>query len=577
MIISRTTTLPLLFIFSLAIASFAQTGSKSLPIYDSPLKLPIRLSATFGELRAGHFHAGIDLKTEQKTGFPVTSIDDGYVARIAVSPAGYGKAIYIAHPNGYTSVYGHLERFAPAIDSLVIAIQYQKKSFSIDYELRPGQITLKKGDLIAFSGNTGSSGGPHVHFEIRDSRSQDALNPLDFGIAARDFVRPKIEYLKLYPGDSASTINGKQKPEKFELAGWGPAYRLKQPDTIEVSGRLAVGVACHDLLNYEPNKNGVWAVEFMADSVRFFNVEMRRIAFKDTRYIYALTDYAEYRTSGDWVIWSKRLPGDNLPFSESTKNGTIPVEPGRVIRLQANVKDNAGNVSILRLVVKGVPANQTHSIQSVDSISHPLSVQWNQPVLYSWAGLFMTADAGSFYDNFKLTADTLERLKTSFSPLYRLHKTTTPIHKAVTISIKPDRIFGSHADKLLIGLVNSKGKTFSAGGSYENGVVTTRIREFGNYTITADTTAPLIKAINIKNKMRLDTVQEIKIQISDDLSGIGTYTPKLNGKWHLMEYDAKRKLLFCSVDDLSKGENKLKLIVTDQKGNVSEVEYTLYK
>lgn len=553
-----------------------QTELSGLPRYESPLQLPVRLSATFGELRANHFHAGIDLKTQQKTGFPVGSVDEGYVARVAVSPTGYGKVVYVAHPNGYTSVYGHLDGFAPGLDTLVEMQQYARKSFAVDWELLPGQYRLKKKQLIGFSGNTGGSGGPHVHLEIRDTRTQDALNPLDFGFAAKDFIRPKIEFLKIYPGEKGSLINDRGEPVRFELAGWGPSYRLKVPDTVRVSGSFAVGVACHDLLNYEPNKNGVWGVAFMADSVPFFTVEMRRIAFSDTRYIYAMTDYAAYRASGDWVIWSKQLPGNRLPFIRATNGGRVAVKPGRVIHVQVDVKDLAGNVSILRFVVKGEVAVTADSLPSADSAMRTVPVAWDKPLGYSSDGLAVEADSGSFYDNFLLTVDTLERGASSFSPVYRLNPGGVPIHKSLTLRIKTDRAVAEDTDKLLIASVGSKGALAAVGGQYKEGVVTVRIRDFGLFTVVMDTTAPRIKALNVRNKMQLDTIRQVRFTISDDFSGIASIVPELNGRWHLMEYDAKNKLLFCSLKRFVKGENRLKITLTDQKGNVANAEYILY-
>ena len=498
------------------------------------------------------------------------------MARVAVSPTGYGKVVYVAHPNGYTSVYGHLDGFAPGLDTLVERQQYARKSFAVDWELLPGQYRLSKQQLIGFSGNTGGSGGPHVHLEIRDTRTQDALNPLDFGFAAKDFIRPRIEFLKLYPGEKGSFINKKNRPVRFELAGWGPSYRLKERDTVRVVGSFAVGVACHDLLNYEPNKNGVWGVELMADSVPFFSVEMRRIAFADTRYIYALTDYTEYRTSGDWVIWSKQLPGNRLPFVAATNGGMVQVKPDQVVHVRVYVKDLAGNVSLLRFVVKGEEAPAVDLQQPEDSAKVTTTIAWDKPVNFSAAGITVEAESGSFYDNFGLTVDTLARSASFFSPVYRLYPVGIPIHKSLTVGIKTDKPTAKYADKLLIATVGSKGALAAVGGQYKEGVVTAKIREFGHFTVVMDTVAPRLKALNIKNKMQLDTIRQLRFNISDDFSGIASIVPELNGRWHLMEYDAKNKLLFCSLKRFVKGENRLKITLTDQKGNVAHAEYTLY-
>lgn len=554
----------------------AQKNQGKHPLYESPLALPVRLSATFGELRANHFHAGIDLKTQQKTGFPVVSISRGYVSRIGVSPSGYGKAIYITHPEGYTSVYGHLEKFAPAIDSIVEARQYDQQSFAINLQFEAGEIAIGERQLIGYSGNTGSSGGPHVHFEIRDTRTQDALNPLEFGIAARDFIRPKIEMIKLYPGDSSSAINGTSKPFKPLLGGWGPSYRLKASDTVWVAGSVALGIACHDLLNYEPNKNGVQTIEFLADSVPFFSLKMQRIPFAETRYIHAITDYEEYRKTGKWVVWSKKLPGNKLPFGFWKNNGKVEVKPGQIISMQVNVSDLAGNVSILRLVVKGTSLPKPLPAQRSESSKNQWLVKWDQALTIESGNLTFSCDPESFYDNFILMLDTLKPVPGSITPVYKLHPITTPLHKTATVSIKPGAFDSNLNTKLLIARVSAHGKLTAVGGKLKNGKVTASVREFGWFTVVADTTAPTIKPLNFSNKCHIDTLARLAIRIDDDFSGIAEYTPRLNGAWHLMEYDAKNKLLFCSLKKFRKGENKLKISLTDQQGNSTEKEFILY-
>ena len=267
----------ILFTYTICLSSFSQNHPKD--YFRSPLDIPLILSGTFGELRSNHFHAGIDLKTKGQSGLNVYAIADGYVSRIKVSPWGYGKAIYITHYNGYTSVYAHLMRYTGAIQDYVIDQQYLQKSY--DIELFPDSLELKvqKGQIIGLSGNTGSSAAPHLHFEIRNSQNQYPQNGLQFGFDIKDDIPPIIKELKLYRQSKKTQINGNNHDIILETKGENGLYMLDQ--NIEVSGPFSIGLNTYDLLNFASNKNGVFSIDVFVDSSLIYSHKMEEFGFHD--------------------------------------------------------------------------------------------------------------------------------------------------------------------------------------------------------------------------------------------------------------------------------------------------------
>ncbi|MFA7301975.1 MAG: M23 family metallopeptidase, partial [Candidatus Shapirobacteria bacterium] len=281
--------LVLLFFLSPFIPVAQQTYSEP---FAPPLDIPLYLSGTFGELRPNHFHAGIDIKTQGREGQNVRAIEDGWVSRIKISPGGYGKALYITHPNGFVSVYGHLQRYGDSIQRYVKEIQYSRESFEVEIFPNEHELPVKKGDLVAYSGNTGGSMGPHLHFEIRDEATQYSLNPLLFtSIKVKDFYRPQILNMAVYPVDTNSFVNGKQETAFLEVTGWGDQHKLKSQRPVKVSGRVSFGIVAHDLMNEIPNKNGVFEVKLLDDTTQIFGLMLDKLSFATARYINSLIDY----------------------------------------------------------------------------------------------------------------------------------------------------------------------------------------------------------------------------------------------------------------------------------------------
>ncbi|MGC8866369.1 MAG: M23 family metallopeptidase [Bacteroidales bacterium] len=543
-------------------------------LFINPLAQPLRLSGTFGELRPNHFHSGIDIKTNQEEGWPVIAVADGYISRIAISPTGYGKALYIDHPSGYTSVYAHLQRMNGKIQEYVIGKHYELRSFSMDISLKPGELQVKKGDTIAFSGNTGSSGGPHLHFEIRDIRTQQTLDPLDLGFPVKDWVRPTLDFIKIYPGDQSSLVDNSLNPKVYYLAGWGPRYRLRDRDTIYISGKAWMGISAHDLLVDEPNKNGVKSITLLIDSVEVFSINFKRLSFDKTRYINALCDYSEWLRTGRWIIQTRIAPCNDLDIYQTVSNrGVFAFEAGRVYKVQFSVKDHYENESILRFVVRGTPA----AIAPVTT-SKPkgLLFHCDKAARFDTVGFSFEAPAGAFYDTVQFKYRRIPAPKAYYADFHGVHNASTPIHKPCKLSLAAERLPSRLRNKALIVKINEKGQPSAAGGSWEQNRLSVQVRTFGTYSVLADTVAPIIRLLNYRSDFTLQGNQPLKVRISDDLSGIASYEAFLNGQWVLMEYDAKNNLLTYNPDAMIKeGNNLLRVLVRDGVGNESIQEYSV--
>ena len=543
--------------------------------FGNPLTIPLRLSGTFGELRSDHFHTGIDIKTNQQEGYPVIAVEDGYVARIAVSPYGYGKAIYINHSNGYTSVYGHLQKMNGTIATYLHRKHYEKQKFQLDISLQPFEIKVKKGDTIAWSGNSGSSGGPHLHFEIREVSSQAAVNPLQFGISVKDWIRPTISLLKVYPDGFGSLVNGSPQPIKVNLSGWGPYYRLRNRDTLFIAGDAWFGIKTYDLLNDEPNHNGVRSVTLFIDSIPVFNIEFNRLYFDKGRYINALCDYSEIVLHNHWIIQTRKAPQSHLEniYQTLVNNGSYTFLPDSIYHLKYVVSDHYGNESILRFIVKG--KQKIYAPLRPFSSSHT-QFSGDREASYDTLDFSFWAPIGAFYDTVNFSYKRLTSGPAFFSDFHRIHTPTTPIHSSVKISIRPDRLPSRLQNKAIIVKVNQGNKPSAFISRWDGNSLTASTRSFGTYAVLADTLPPLIKNLNFKNGQNIKNLPRLNIKISDDLSGIDSYVGDINGKWILLEYDAKNNLLTYFPDEmLAQGENILHIRVTDNVGNFSEATYNL--
>ncbi len=584
----------ILFLLFLTLPGTLLSQSYPVDYFVPPLKGVLQLSGTFAELRPNHFHSGIDLRTGGKEGLPVYACADGYVVRIRISPFGFGKAVYINHPNGLTTVYAHMKGFNKQIDTWVKAEQYKKESFEVDLFPPKNLLMVTKGEIIGSSGNSGSSQGPHLHFEVRETANEMPVDPLVFDFPVKDFIRPTLHGLRVYPESSDAMVNNSNSPVTLLLAGWGPVYRLKITDTVYVAGKFSLGVSASDLLNETSNRNGVVGYEVFIDSVQVFKWRALRFSFNESRYINSFIDYQYYYSSNQRFMRTKTDQGNKLSLYEFNPNkGVFNTLPGRVHNLKVVVTDSKGNESILRFIVKGLKLNANSDKQAVVNLANrnagiPIGTDKEKKHV---GGLMFTTDkvnnfatpdmrislpGGCLYDSIKFEYGELPPQIGMLSGVHSIHKPEIPLHDYYQLSIRVDSGFTSKPEQLVVVRLNASNKPGSVGGVYENGFMKVKLRDFGRYAVMADTTPPVIKQINIRDNMMVGGVEELKVSISDNLSGIRSYRGTLNGAWILMDYDAKNKLLTYARDArLLPGINNLVLTVEDGAGNVTVKQWKL--
>ncbi len=564
------------FIFFSLVACTQPTDKIDPDYYMIPVKIPVFLAGNFAELRSNHFHAGIDIKTQGRTGLPVYAAADGYVSRIVISPTGYGRALYIHHPNGTTTVYGHLESLAPAIDEYIRTIQYEKESFAIDQSVPEKLFPVKKGEQIANSGNAGSSGGPHLHFEIRRTKQEILLNPLMFNLPVKDKTKPLIQALMVYPISDDASVSGKQIPQKFDVVASGNGYQLKINQKIPVFGYIGFGVQTVDLLDGMPNKCGIYAIKLTIDNVLVYSFTMDDLPIVESKYINSHMDYSRAISTGQRFYRTWLEPGNKLDiYNYVEKRGIFDASDGKVHQVNYEVSDVYGN-----------SANLSFQVQSKEFKVTPVEAKG---ILFRYDRnneidndeLEFSVPEGALYSDVDFQYKKKPALPKFYSPVYELHNSSVALHFACPLKIKASDLPKRLQDKVMLAQINpATGKIFSATGKFEDGWVEGNIRTLGSYALSVDTIAPQIVLVALADKKKQQQSNSLKYKITDNLAGIETYRGMIDGKWVLFEYDLKNNLISYTFDKsrFQFGKNHtLILEVTDYKGNSSTYKANFYK
>jgi hypothetical protein len=560
-----------IYIFSILFYSTLNDIPKDKSVFISPLKIPEFLSSNFGELRIDHFHSGLDIKTQGVTGKEVVAAAEGYIYRIGVSPTGFGNVLFIKHPNGYSTVYGHLEKFAPKIEEYVKARQYEKKSFTIVLWPAKNEFPVRQGELIAYSGNSGGSGGPHLHFEIRKSDTEKPINPLLFDLGIVDNIKPIIDMLAIYPINRHSLINKKNSVKKINVSGSHGTYFIPSENEISISGMAGFGIKTYDMLNDSPNRVGVYSIELLIDSVSIYKYIMDGFSFAESRYINCHIDYESFMRENIYIERMFVLPGDRLSVYKYVSNrGIFNFNDEKIYNAEIVVTDVYNNKSSVSFQIKG----QHDKIQSIPDLTHPdvTVMPYNRSNKFASENIVVNIPQGALYDTLNFSFKKENGTKEMFSDLFFVHNKFTPVQKAYKLSIKPHRIIAGQESKMLIVQLDDDMRKVATNSTWEEGYLTTDVLSFGRYFVGIDTVAPYITANGLVPGANLTGQKEIKIRIKDDLSGIKSYEPTIDGKWALFEYDQKNEMLIYKFDEtrLTKGgKHELSLKVTDNKNNTS--------
>lgn len=545
-------------------------GEIRLPDYfGPPLDIPLQLSGTFGELRTNHFHGGLDLRTGGVEGKRVLAAADGYVARINVSPYGYGKALYIQHPNGYMTVYAHLQRFNTAIEQYVRQEQYKRESFEVELYPQPGVLAVKKGELIALSGNTGSSGGPHLHFEIRDQGGERALNPLAFGLEVADTRPPEMLQLLVYGLDDDFL---EIRRNNYTVRKTNTGMHQLAKDTLLVPLLAGFAIETFDHQDVASFKNGVYSVEYFVNDLLMYKFVADGVRFDQTRYLNAHVDY-EYRiASGKNVHRLYVLPGNHLnAYPVLVNRGLIRLTADSVVHVRIVAKDFAGNTSQLSFWAQG-----SESIFSGIGADRSGYFGFNEDIVIRDEHFVFMAESGTFYRPKKISFTTTPMVNGAASAAVQFVPEHIPFHKFATLRLRVDR---NHPNAGRFVMVNTiGGKRNAITGTLDGDWFTAKVRSFGRYAVEADVTPPKISALNIPGGGNMQKVSVIRFRISDDLSGIKTYRMEIDGKWVLAEFDGKTGTLFHIFENQPSGnQHEIRVQVTDGVGNVGEFKTTIIR
>ena len=533
------------------------------------MDIPIILGGTFGELRSNHFHAGIDIKTQRKQGLKIFATANGYVSRIKVQQWGYGKAIYITHPNGFTTVYGHLSKFADEIEKYVKSIQYKKEDYQTgNLYFKKDKFPVKKGDVIAFSGDTGGSGGPHLHYEIRKTATEKIINPLFFGLKVADAKPPTIQAIKAYSLSADARINQQNKSFSIPIKNIGKGNYVA--DRISASGTIGFGISVFDRLDNAPNKNGIFSLEMLVNDKRFYYHTVETFAFSESKFLNLLIDYEYYKNYKKRFQKTHKVTGNKLSIYKGlVNNGKITIENGLNYSVKIIAKDFKGNTSTLKIPIVGKESNAIFTEQKEVS-NYKIEAKKFQK--FTQKNVTVAFPKNTFYNNVYLDFKVEKGIA-------KIHTPTIPLDKSFTLTFNVSKY--SEAEKQQLYIANLEYPKYPRYQNTRKKDTTfyTTTKTLGNYTLLKDVKKPKVNVLYIKDKQWISSSKTIKVKISDENSGIKNWRATIDNEWVLMQYNHKKGLLTYNFSDkkLVGSKHIFKIVVSDNVGNTKEVSTTFYK
>jgi hypothetical protein len=534
------------------------------PSYSLPIDIPIFLSGTFGELRSSNIHAGIDIKTQGREGFPLKAVSDGYVSRIKVSTSGYGKAIYINHLDGKTSVYAHLKKFSAPVVNVIRKKQYELQSYEVELFFEPTELPVSKNEIIGFSGNTGGSFGPHLHFELRETITQKPINPLLSHYDIQDSVRPEIKTLIAYPISEDAIVNSSKQALQIPFQKINDS--IYAADRIEAIGKIGLGIGTYDRHDNTYNKNGVFSITAKLNGTQVNRLQFSKIRFSDSEFLNTLIDYPRYSRTRQRIQKLFRSPGNELDFFDHLEDGLIDVKPEKDYAYQIKVEDANNNNRYLFVPIRG-------KVQEVaippEKFTEGKLIEPNRDYLFMYEGAEVYIPKNGVYESnrFLLRFDNEE---------LQIKADHVALRKAFQIKVSaPDSIVGHY-----LGIRFKDGKTGFISKTIRDDHFVAKVKKTGTYTIGQDTIPPIIKPSQLYDKRWLSNFKNLRFKIDDRETGIRSYQATIDGKWALFEYEPKKKEITFNFDEYFTFEgtkHTLKIAVIDNVGNESNYELEFYR
>ena len=526
--------------------------------FRSPLDIPINLSGTFGELRPNHFHSGLDIRTNNVEGLPVYAAADGIIIRIKVSAFGYGKALYIAHPNGYTTVYGHLQKFSDKIEAYVKEQQYKQKSYEV--ELYPSTLKVTQSEIIALSGNSGGSGGPHLHFEFRDTATEKIINPMAFGMnkLIKDEMKPVISSLMVYPANDSTSVNKSKNPVSLSLQKQVDGSFLASK--VIASGKIGFALNSYDLSTNNYNKNGIYKVVSYLNGSQNFKFEFDTFAFDESKHINYFIDFNKYKKLKQ--RFQKLFIKESYPLSlvsGNIKNGFLDIKPNVTYTYKIEVSDFHGNKTIVNVPITYEKEANSAPVSSKGNFFIKTKSDYN----FEFEKTAVYLPVNALYENAYLNISEKEGV-------LDIDNNYEAIQNGLTVTLDMSHLSEEEQKKAFVGTILGLKLDYNSSFRKAN-KVSTKVKAFGKYKVGFDNVAPRIYNPNFIEGSNISKLSTLSVSISDALSGIDTYNTYLNGEWILMEYDYKTKKLVHNLKDgkVISGKNDIKIVVTDKLDNTA--------